>query len=75
MTGDITRGRRKLASCSNAPITHPHRAQTTVTKTELGASLTCRGNCIGFILHDSHLALTGLPSMLGGLMHLSFDYC
>lgn len=74
MTGDdVTGGRRRLAPCSNAPITHTHKVQAAVTKTKLGLCLTRRETCIvGFILHDGHRAHRRLVFNVGMPVYLSF---
>lgn len=70
---DVTRGTKRLAPCSNAPMTHTHNVQAAVTKTKLGFCLTCREACIvGFILHDGHLAHRRLVFSVGMPVYLSF---
>ena len=72
---DVTGGRRRLAPRSNAPMTHTHNVQATVTKTKLGFCLTCREACIvGFILHDGHLAHRRLVFNVGMPVYLSFVF-
>ena len=63
---DVTGCRRRLAPCSNAPMTHTHKVEAAVTKTKLEAHI------VGFIPHDGHLAHRRLVFNVGRPVYLSF---
>ena len=57
-------------------MTHPCKAQATVTKTELRVFLTCKEACMGFILHDSHLVFNvGMPVLSLICITVELLYC